>query len=73
VDVLVGVFDGVRVGVNVGVGVLDAVDVSVCEGVIVAVGVYDNAIIICLASAVCATDVLVAPISLVGDGVWLGV
>jgi len=63
----------VSVGVNVNVGVDDGDWVGVFEGVIVAVGVLDNAIIICLASAVRATDVRVAFISLVGVGVLLGV
>jgi hypothetical protein len=65
VDVIVGVKDGVAVAEGVCVGVR--------EGVIVGVGVYDNATIVCCASAVSATDVRVAFRSRVGEGVCVGV
>jgi hypothetical protein len=41
----------------------------VFDGVKVNVGVKDKAAIVCLAARVCATEVRVALMSLVGDGV----
>jgi hypothetical protein len=41
----------------------------VFDGVEVNVGVKDKAAMVCLAARVCATDVRVALMSLVGDGV----
>lgn len=73
VFVIVGRAVRVAVGVNVFVGVNVTVNVGVREGVMVCVGVKDKAAMIRRASAVRASEVLVAFISFVADGVGLGV